>query len=65
MSIHIKICGITDNAAAHAAADAGADSVGFVLAPSVREITPERAAAIASELPRHVDKVAAVSGPLR
>jgi phosphoribosylanthranilate isomerase len=65
MSIHIKICGITDNAAAHAAADAGADSVGFVLAHSVREITPERATAIASELPRHVEKVAVFRGPPR
>lgn len=65
MRIHIKICGITEGAAAHAAVDAGVDSVGFVLAPSVREITPERAAAIASELPGHVDKVAVFRGPLR
>jgi len=65
MRIHIKICGITEGAAAEAAVDAGADSVGFVLAPSVREITPERAAAIASELPGHVDKVAVFRGPLR
>jgi phosphoribosylanthranilate isomerase len=65
MRIHIKICGITEGAAAEAAVDAGADSVGFVLAPSVREITPERAAAIASELPRHVDKVAVFRGPPR
>ncbi len=63
MSIHIKICGITDAASAWAAVEAGADSVGFVLAPSVREITPIQAAAIASKLPPHIEKVAVFGGP--
>lgn len=65
MSIHIKICGITDVAGGLAAVEAGADSVGFVLASSVRQITPEKAAAIAAELPRAVDKVAVFRGPPR
>ena len=65
MSVHIKICGITDLAAAHAAVDAGADSLGFVLASSVRQITPEKASEIAAELPEHVDKVAVFRGPPR
>ena len=65
MSVHIKICGITDLAAAHAAVDAGADSLGFVLASSVRQITPKKASEIAAELPEHVDKVAVFRGPPR
>ena len=58
MRIHIKICGITDVAAAQAAVDAGADSIGFVLAPSTREISPTVASSIAARVPATVDIVA-------
>ena len=65
MSIHIKICGISDLASGQVAVDAGADSVGFVLASSVRQISPAKAQEIASELPGTVDKVAVFRGPPR
>jgi phosphoribosylanthranilate isomerase len=53
----VKICGISDVGAARAAADAGADAVGFVFAPSRRQVTVEQAAAIASTLPPFVARV--------
>lgn len=53
----IKICGITTIEAALAVADAGADWLGFVFAPSKRRITPEAAAEIARQLPDSIGKV--------
>jgi phosphoribosylanthranilate isomerase len=43
----IKICGMTTVAAVEAALEAQVDAVGFVFAPSVRELTPAAAAALA------------------
>jgi len=39
MSVWIKICGNTSLADARLAVEAGADAVGFVLAPSPRQVT--------------------------
>ena len=45
--IRIKICGIKEESHALAAAEAGADFIGLVLAPSRRQITPAQAKKIA------------------
>jgi len=62
VTIHIKICGITTLDDALAACDAGADAVGFVLAPEARRrnryVPPETAAEIAAALPPFVTTVA-------
>jgi phosphoribosylanthranilate isomerase len=48
--IRIKICGICDLAGAHAAAEAGADMLGFHFCNSPRRVTPEEAKAILDDL---------------
>ena len=51
----IKICGIREPDHARAAAEAGADAIGFVFyAESPRHVTPVRAARIARDLPPYV-----------
>lgn len=62
MSIHIKICGIVDAESANVAIDVGADSLGFVLTESVREVSPETAATIAAST-AGVSNVAVFRGP--
>ncbi len=54
----VKICGITRLEDAHAAADAGANAIGFVFWPnSPRFIDPFRARAIAATLPPFITTV--------
>ena len=50
MSLWIKICGNTTLEDAQLAAEAGADALGFVFAPSRRRVTVEQVAAIAKSL---------------
>ncbi len=57
MSLWIKICGNTTLEDAQLAADAGADAVGFVFAPSPRRITPAQVAAIVPHLPPVLEKI--------
>jgi phosphoribosylanthranilate isomerase len=65
MSMFVKICGLTDEIAAEACADAGVDAAGFVFTESPRRLTPERAARIASVLPEGIARVAVFRHPTR
>ena len=62
MSIWIKICANTSFADAMIAAEAGADAVGFVFAPSPRRVTAEQVAAIVPELPSEIEKIGVFVG---
>ncbi len=62
--VGIKICGIRDEAALDAAAEAGADWIGFVFAQrSPRAITPSAAAALQRRSPRSVRSVGLFVAP--
>lgn len=55
--IWIKICANTSLEDALLAAEAGADAVGFVFAPSPRRVTADQVAAITPHLPATIEKI--------
>ena len=63
MSVFIKVCGLRDAECVAAAAEAGADAVGFVFAESVRRVTPAEARESTRDLPAQVQRVAVMRHP--
>ncbi|HVC01328.1 MAG TPA: phosphoribosylanthranilate isomerase [Steroidobacteraceae bacterium] len=61
----IKICGITSADAVAAAAAAGVDAIGFVFAPSPRQVTPGQAAQLAALAPPGILRIAVAQHPLQ
>ncbi|AMN48354.1 phosphoribosylanthranilate isomerase [Steroidobacter denitrificans] len=59
----IKICGLTTRSDVRAALDAGADAIGFVFAPSSRQVSPGQAARLAGETSGAVMRVAVMLHP--
>lgn len=63
MSIYVKICGLTDEDAVAAVAEAGANAAGFVFAASPRKVSPDTAARLAEGLPRDLVRIAVMRHP--
>ncbi len=64
MRVWVKICGLTSEAALHAAIEAGADAVGFVFAASPRRVLAREAARLAARVPAGILRVAVMRHPL-
>ena len=61
----VKICGLSNIEAVETAVSAGADYIGFVFAPSKRQVTLEQAAELAKFIPSHIQKVGVFVSPSR
>ena len=61
----VKICGLSTKEAVETAVSAGADYIGFVFAPSKRQVTLEQAAELAEIIPANVKKVGVFVSPNR
>jgi phosphoribosylanthranilate isomerase len=64
-AIWIKICGMTSADAVAAAAEARVDAIGFVFAPSPRQVTPGQAAQLAALAPPGILRIAVAQHPLQ
>lgn len=61
----VKICGLSTKGAVETAVSAGADYIGFVFAPSKRQVTLDQAAELAKLIPSHIQKVGVFVSPSR
>ena len=61
----VKICGLSTKEAVETAVSAGADYIGFVFAPSKRQVTLEEATELAKLIPVNVKKVGVFVSPSR
>jgi len=61
----IKICGLTGADGVIAAAEARVDAIGFVFAPSPRQVTPGQAAQLAALAPPGILRIAVAQHPLQ
>ena len=61
----VKICGLSIKEAVEVAVSAGADYIGFVFAPSKRQVTVEQATELAKFIPSHIQKVGVFVSPSR
>ena len=61
----VKICGLSTEEAVGTAVSAGADYIGFVFAPSKRQVTLDQAAELAKIIPSDVKKVGVFVSPSR
>lgn len=59
----VKICGLSTKGAVEVAVSAGADYIGFVFAPSKRQVTLDQAAELAKLIPSHIQKVGVFVSP--
>lgn len=63
MSVWVKVCGLTTEAGVDAAIEACVDAVGFVFAPSKRQVSPARAEELANRIPHEIARVAVMLHP--
>lgn len=61
----VKICGLSTKEAVKTTVSVGADYIGFVFAPSKRQVTLEQAAELAKLIPVNVKKVGVFVSPSR
>lgn len=61
----VKICGLSTKEAVETAVSAGTDYIGFVFAPSKRQVTLAQAAELAKLIPSHIQKVGVFVSPSR
>ena len=59
----VKICGLSTKESVKTAVSAGGDYIGFVFAPSKRQVTVEQATELAKFIPSHIRKVGVFVSP--